>query len=110
MSIIHRLGNKLTGNFHRLGHKLQEAEHTLGRKVHTAVHYAAEHAGQVSKIAGKVGRAGGLVSKVATAALPFTAEIPIVGEVVAGAGAAGKLLQAGSRGVRAGAAAVSLLK
>ena len=37
---------------------------------------------KVESVAGRVAQVAGVVGKVASAALPFTAEIPIVGEVV----------------------------
>lgn len=79
MGIIARLGQKISTGVARLGHKI--------------------HAGQVARIAQKVGDVAGAVSKVATAALPFTAEIPVLGEVVAGTAAISKGVQLGAKGV-----------
>ena len=61
--------------------------------------WVGEHADPVKKAADTVASVAGTIGDVATAALPFTAEIPIVGEVVAGAAAGGKLIQAGAKGV-----------
>ena len=57
------------------------------------------HADPIKKAADSVASVAGTIGDVAAAALPFTAEIPIVGEVVAGAAAGGKLIQAGAKGV-----------
>ena len=58
--------------------------------------WVGEHADPVKKAADTVASVAGTIGDVATAALPFTAEIPIVGEVVAGAAAGGKLIQVGA--------------
>lgn len=76
----------------RLGHKISAGAARLGQKIH-------EKSGQVARIAQKVGDVAGVVSKVATAALPFTAEIPVVGEVVAGTAAVSKGVQLGAKAV-----------
>ena len=57
------------------------------------------HADPIKRAADTVASVAGTIGDVATAALPFTAEIPIVGEVVAGAAAGGKLIQVGAKGV-----------
>tara|TARA_R100000963_G_scaffold33325_1_gene25595 strand:+ start:1046 stop:1519 length:474 start_codon:yes stop_codon:yes gene_type:complete len=57
------------------------------------------HADPIKRVADSVASVAGTIGDVASAALPFTAEIPIVGEVVAGAAAGGKLIQAGAKGV-----------
>ena len=57
------------------------------------------HADPIKKAADSVASVAGTIGDVAAAALPFTAEIPIVGEVGAGAAAGGKLIQAGAKGV-----------
>ena len=88
MGIITRLGQKISSGAHRLGHKIHEAS--------AGVHRIAQKVGDV---AGKVEKVAGVVSKVATAALPFTAEIPVVGEVVAGTAAVSKGVQLGAKGV-----------
>ena len=61
--------------------------------------WVGSHADPIKKAADSVASVAGVVGDVAAAALPFTAEIPIVGEVVAGAAAGGKLIQAGAKGV-----------
>ena len=90
------------GFFQRLGHKVSRGVHRLGHKIH--------------EVAGKVGKVAGMVNKVSRGALPFVAEIPVVGEldagIVAGSGAvagASKIVKRGAKAVDAGAMAVSKL-
>ena len=45
----------------------------------------------------------GIVGRVASAALPFTAKIPIVGEVVGGIAAGAKVVQGVAKSVKRGA-------
>ena len=89
---IQRLAVKAGHSATRLGRKVQHEAHRLAVKVQPIAH-------KVASVAGQVGKVAGVVSKVATAALPFTAEIPIVGEVVGGVAAGSKALQLGARGV-----------
>tara|TARA_R110000772_G_scaffold52267_2_gene119894 strand:- start:4472 stop:4810 length:339 start_codon:yes stop_codon:yes gene_type:complete len=97
----------MTNFFHRLGNKIAGVAHRAGVKAHHAIHqgakFVAKHADSVANIADKVGNVAGVVGKVASAALPFTAEIPGVGEVVAGAAAAGKVIERGARMTSKGA-------
>ena len=88
MGIIARLGQKISSGAGRLGHKIHEAS--------AGVHRLAS---KVADVSGKVAKVAGVVSKVATAALPFTAEIPIVGEVVGGVAAGSKAVQGIATGV-----------
>lgn len=85
----HNLGNKVSGVAHSLSHKVKDV-------VRTGEKFVDKHAEQIADVAHKVGEVAGTVGNVAAAALPFTAEIPIVGEVVAGLAAGGKLLQKGA--------------
>ena len=96
------------GSFvHSLGHKISDAGHRIGQKIRHGAHQGAKfiskHADQVAKVSDVVGKVAGVVGKVASAALPFTAEIPIVGEVVAGAAAGGKVIEKGAKAVSKGA-------
>ena len=90
------------GFFSRLGKKLVSGVSTLGKKVASGVKagvkFAYDHAGEIADIAGKVDKVAGIVGKAATSALPWTAEIPIVGEIVAGAVHRGKQAVEGARG------------
>jgi len=89
---ITRLATKTIHGAERLGHKVSGVAHRLATKVQPIAH-------KVADISGKVAKVAGVVSKVATAALPFTAEIPIVGELVGGVAAGSKAVQLGARGV-----------
>jgi hypothetical protein len=84
------------GFFSRLGHKIKTGASRLGHKIH-------EVSGSVHRVAHKVADVSG---KVATAALPFTAEIPVVGEVVGGVAAGSKAVQGVATGVNKVAKAV----
>ena len=92
---------------HSLGGKIKDAGHRVGNKIHHGIHtgakFVAAHADQVADVASKVGNVAGVVGKVASAALPFTAEIPGVGEVVAGAAAAGKAVEKAANVIERGA-------
>ena len=59
-------------------------------------------------LGGKISKVAGVVGKVATLALPFTAAIPGVGELVGGVAAGAKAVQAVSGLVSKGAKAVNL--
>mgnify|MGYP003650728109 FL=1 len=96
MSWFHDLGKKVSSAAHRLGHKVTHA-------VHQGVKGVVKHSEDISRIAGKVGKVAGIVGKVASAALPFTAEIPILGEVVGAAAAGGKAIEKVSAAVQKGA-------
>lgn len=94
-SFVHKLGHKIGGAAHRAGVKLH---HNL----HQGAKFVAEHADKVADVAGSVSKVAGMVGKVASAALPFTAEIPVLGEVVAGAAAGGKIIERVAQGVSRG--------
>ena len=92
------LGNRISGAVHSLGSKAASVV-KRGRK------FVHDHAGQIERISKVVGDVAGVVGNVATAALPFTAGIPGVGEVVGGLAAGGKAVEAGARFVQKGAGA-----
>ena len=92
MGFFGRLAHKEARGIARLGHKVSHEAHRLAVKVQPIAHKVASVSGNVAKVAG-------VVSKAATSALPFTAEIPLVGEAVGGIAASSKALQIGSRGV-----------
>ena len=95
------------GWFSSLGKRISGAVHSIGQKargvVRTGRKFVHDHAAQIEKISKTVGDVAGVVGNIATAALPFTAGIPGVGEVVGGLAAGGKALQAGARWVQKGA-------
>ena len=104
------------GFFQRLGHKVSRGVHRLGHKIHEEAGVVHRVAQKVGEVAGKVGKVAGMVNKVSRGALPFVAEIPVVGEldagIVAGSGAvagASKIVKRGAKAVDAGAMAVSKL-
>lgn len=82
------------GFFGRLAHKVSSGASRLGHKVSSgarvAVKSVTDHAGEIANVSGKIAKVAKVISKVSTAALPFTAEIPIVGEAVAGTAALSK--------------------
>ena len=90
------LGNRISGAVHSLGSKAASVV-KRGRK------FVHDHAGQIERVSKVVGDVAGVVGNVATAALPFTAGIPGVGEVVGGLAAGGKAVEAGARWVQKGA-------
>lgn len=79
------------GWFHDLGKKISGAAHTLGTKLHHAGDRATKFihkvAPKIKSVADEISKDAGMVGKAAASAIPFTAEIPIVGEVVAGVAA-----------------------
>ena len=79
-----RLGDKIVSGVKRVGHKVGEVASAVGKKVTEGAKYVVDHAGDIKDIAGKVEKVAGVVGRAATSALPFTAEIPIIGEVVGG--------------------------
>jgi hypothetical protein len=95
------------GWFSSLGNRISGAVHSIGNKVKSVVRvgrkFVHDHAGQIERVAKTVGDVAGVVGNVATAALPFTAGIPGVGEVVGGLAAGGKAVEAGARWVQKGA-------
>ena len=96
MAWYNRLGNAITGGVQKLGQAVHHG-------VDSAVRLVDKVAPKVESIAGRVAQVAGVVGKVASAALPFTAEIPVVGEVVGVVAAGAKGVQAGARAVKRGA-------
>ena len=91
-----RLGNAIVGGAQKLGHAVHHG-------VDSAVRLVDKVAPKVEAIASKVAMGAGIVGKVASAALPFTAEIPILGEVVGGIAAGARVVQGVAKGVKRGA-------
>ena len=93
--------------YSRLGNAIQGGVQHLGQSVHNGVDAAVrlvdKVAPKVEAIASKVATGAALVGKVASAALPFTAEIPIIGEVVGGVAVGAKAIEGVARGVKRGA-------
>ena len=112
--IGHSLGHKSNkGIAHRLGQKVNNLRRDLGRKVDDAKGWVIDHSGDIADVAGKVGDVAGtiatgaeFVAKGAEAAIPFTAAIPVLGEVVAGAAGLGESVGTIASGVQYGAQAV----
>lgn len=94
------------GIFTRLAQKAHHAAARLGHKIHEVSGGVHRLAHKVGDVAGKVSKVAGVINKVSTAALPFTAEIPVVGEVVAGTAAVSKGVQLGAKRVSRVAKAV----
>ena len=90
------LGKSISGTIHSIGQKAKSVVR-VGRK------FVHDHAGQIEKVAKTVGDVAGVVGNVASAALPFVAAVPGVGEVVGGLAAGGKAVEAGARFVQKGA-------
>ena len=91
-----RLGNAIVGGVQKLGHAAHQG-------IDSAVRLVDKVAPKVEAIASKVAMGASIVGKVASAALPFTAEIPIVGEVVGGIAAGARVVQGVAKGVKKGA-------
>lgn len=95
------------GWFHDLGNKVSGAVHTLGKKIHKAGNKAGKFihkvAPKIESVAQTIADDAGIVGDVAEAALPFTAEIPILGEVVGAVAAGGKAVSEVAQGVEYGA-------
>ena len=96
MGWLNRLGSAITGGVQKLGKAVHHG-------VDSAVRLIDKVAPKVEAIASKVAMGAGIVGKVASAALPFTAEIPVVGEVVGGIAAGAKVVQGVAKGVKRGA-------
>ena len=92
------------GWFSSLGNRISGAVHSLGQKVRGGIKrgrkFVHDHAAQIERVSKTIGDVAGVVGNVATAALPFVAAVPGVGEVVAGVAAGGKFVQYGARGVQ----------
>ena len=86
------------GWFSSLGKSISGAVSYIGKKAKSAVRvgrkFVHDHAGQIEKVAKTVGDVAGVVGNVASAALPFVAAVPGVGEVVGGLAAGGKIRRA----------------
>ena len=80
MGWLNRLGNAIKGGAQRLGHKVHEG-------VDAGIRLMDHVAPAVERAANKVSQVAGAVGTAASMAIPFTAEIPIVGEAVAGVAA-----------------------
>ena len=87
------LGNAVSGAVSYIGNKAKSVVR-VGRK------FVHDHAATIEKVAKTVGDVAGVVGNVASAALPFVAAVPGVGEVVAGVAAGAKIAQYGARGVQ----------
>jgi hypothetical protein len=96
MGWLSRLGNSIKGGAQRLGHKVHES-------VDAGIRLMDHVAPVVEKAADKVSKVAGAVGSAAAMATPFTAEIPIVGEVVAGVAAGAKAVQGLATGAKRGA-------
>jgi len=95
------------GWFSSLGNRISGAVHSLGQKVRGGIKrgrkFVHDHAAQIERVSKTIGDVAGVVGNVATAALPFVAEIPGVNVAVAGVAAGGKAAEAGARWVQKGA-------
>ena len=95
------------GWFSSLGSRISGAVHSIGQKVKGAVKvgrkFVHDHAAQIERVSKTIGDVAGVVGNVASAALPFVAGVPGVGEVAAGLAAGGKAVEAGARWVQKGA-------
>ena len=91
------------GWFHDLGNKVSGAVHTLGKKIHKAGNKAGKFIHKVAPKIESIADDAGIVGDIAEAALPFTAEIPILGEVVGAVAAGGKAVSEVAQGVEYGA-------
>tara|TARA_R110002074_G_scaffold151704_2_gene305548 strand:- start:754 stop:1218 length:465 start_codon:yes stop_codon:yes gene_type:complete len=95
------------GWFSSLGNRISGAVHSLGQKVRGGIKrgrkFVHDHAAQIERVSKTIGDVAGVVGNVATAALPFVAEIPGVNVAVAGLAAGGKAVEAGARWAQKGA-------
>ena len=107
MSFFGRVGHKISSGVGRLGHKVYHSVDNWNKQHHKQIAHIAHTVGDV---AGKVGKVAGVVSKVAGGALPFTAEIPILGEVVGGVAGLSKGISLGAKGIKYGSKGVELLE
>ena len=102
-SYVSRLGDKISGGFSRLGHKVSEG-------TRAGVKWGIKHSGEIADISQKIEYGAEAVAKGAEMALPFTAEIPLVGEAVAGTAGLAEGVGALAGYVGVGATAVSKAK
>ena len=90
-----RLGDKVVSGGASVGkkvaHGVSVGVKAVGSTIEKGADYVIDHSEAIKKVAdtvgdvaGKVGNVAKVVAKGAESALPFTAEIPIVGEVVGG--------------------------
>ena len=107
MGLGHRdkqsLGQKISGGFSRLGHKVSDG-------ARAGVKWGVSHSEDIADISGTIAGGAEAVAKGAEMALPFTAEIPIIGEAVAGTAVAAEGVGALAGYVSVGATAVSKAK
>ena len=96
MGWLTRLGKSITGGAQRLGQKVHESVDAGIRLMDHVAPVVERAAGKVSKVAGAIGSAAAM-------ATPFLAEVPIVGEVVAGVAAGAKAVQGLAAGAKRGA-------
>jgi len=96
MGWLSRLGNSIKGGAQRLGQKVHESVDAGIRLMDHVAPVVEKAANRVSKVAGAIGSAAAM-------AVPFTAEIPIVGEAVAGVAAGAKAVQGLAAGAKRGA-------
>lgn len=110
-----QLGTKIKNSASALGTKAWDGVKAVGHKIDEGVDYVIDHSDTIKKVAdtvgdvaGKVGNVAKVVAKGAESALPFTAEIPIVGEVVGGVAGLAEGVSGVSSLVGKGAKATSL--
>ena len=96
MGWLNRLGSAITGGVQKLGHKVNESVDAGIRLMDKAAPVVEKAANRVSQVAGAIGSGAAM-------AIPFTAEIPIVGEAVAGIAAGAKAVQGLAAGAKRGA-------
>ena len=96
VNFVNNLGSKVSGAAHSLGNKIHQAGSRAGKFIHKV-------APKVESIAQTIADDAGIVGDIAEAALPFTAEIPILGEVVGAVAAGGKAVSEVAQGVEYGA-------
>lgn len=102
MGWFHDIGNKIKGEVHSLGNKINKAGSKAAKFIHKVAPVIKDVASTISKDAGIVGG-------VAEAALPFTAEIPLLGEVVGGLAAGAEAVSGAAGMVSRGAGKVDSL-
>ena len=115
-----RLGHKIANSVGAIGQKIHDGANRIGTKVKQGANYVVEHsekiksvADKVGDIAGKVGKVSSVIAKGAETALPFTAEIPIVGEVAGlaeGGSGASSLIGKGAKGVSVAMTGIGIAK
>jgi len=95
------------GWFSSLGTNIKATAASIGQKVRGVAKvgrkFVHDHAAQIERVSKTIGDVAGVVGNVASAALPFVAAVPGVGEVVGGLAVGGKAVEAGARWVQKGA-------